>query len=122
MKLLAHEDRERFRMRDVAEAIAAWEHDTTVQQLRSEERQRVYIALYRSHLPTLDDLGVIRYNQARGLVEPTGLLQVFEPYLAEGLDAGTQHLHVAGTSGAQAGPDDRSSAKVTKPLSALFAR
>lgn len=58
-------------MRDVAEQVAAWEHDTTLQELRSEERQRVYIALYQTHLPRLDDAGVIEYNQSRGIVDPT---------------------------------------------------
>jgi len=38
-------------MRDVTEAIAAIENDTTVAQLRSQERQRVYIALYQSAPP-----------------------------------------------------------------------
>ncbi|MFC6990643.1 hypothetical protein ACFQH3_01865 [Haladaptatus sp. GCM10025707] len=58
-------------MRDVAEQVAAWENDTTVQQLHSDERQRVYIALYQTHLPKLDDSGVISYNQSRGLIEMT---------------------------------------------------
>lgn len=56
-------------MRDIAEQVAAWEHDTTVQALMSDQRQRVYIALYQAHLPKLDDEGVIDYNQSRGIVE-----------------------------------------------------
>ncbi|ELZ98095.1 hypothetical protein C440_02568 [Haloferax mucosum ATCC BAA-1512] len=56
-------------MRDIAEQVAAWEHDTTVQALMSDERQRVYIALYQAHLPKLDEQGVIDYNQSRGIVE-----------------------------------------------------
>ena len=62
-------------MRDVAEQVAAWEHDTTLQELRSEERQRVYIALYQTHLPRLDDAGVIEYNQSRGIVEVTDRIE-----------------------------------------------
>ena len=58
-------------MRDVAEQVAAWEHDTTLEALRSEERQRVYIALYQTHLPKLDEAGVIDYEQSRGVVNPT---------------------------------------------------
>jgi len=64
----------RYEMRDIAEQVAAWEHDTTVRQLTSDERQRVYIALYQSHLPKLDDLGLIDYNQKRGIVEETPLI------------------------------------------------
>lgn len=55
-------------MRDVAEQVAAWEHNTTLESLTSVERQRVYIALYQSHLPKLDKMGVIDYNQSRGIV------------------------------------------------------
>ena len=58
-------------MRDIAEQVAAWEHDTTVAQLSSTQRQRVYIPLYQNHLPKLDDAGVIEYNQSRGIVIPT---------------------------------------------------
>jgi hypothetical protein len=85
--LLEHEDTERFVMRDVAEEVAAWEHDTTVQQLVSDERQRVYIALYQSHLPKLDEHDIIDYNQSRGVIEPKPLIAAVEPYLEEGLHA-----------------------------------
>lgn len=68
-------------MRDVAEKIAAWENDTTVANLHSDQRQRVYIALYQSHLPKLDELGVIEYNQARGTIETTSRIDSITDYL-----------------------------------------
>ncbi|MDL5361250.1 hypothetical protein [Halalkalicoccus sp. NIPERK01] len=83
----AHPEQDEFNMRTVAEAIAAWENETTVEQLTSDQRQRVYIALYQSHLPKLDDYGVIEYNQSRGLIVPTPLTMLFEPYLDEEFDA-----------------------------------
>lgn len=92
--LLERSDTEQFQMREVAEAVAAWENDTTTERLTTEQRQRVYIALYQSHLPKLDNHGVIRYDQARGLVEPTPLLAVFGPFLESGLDADTQCLSI----------------------------
>lgn len=70
-------------MSDIAEHIAALEHDTTVDALRSKQRQRVYIALYQSHLPKMDDAGVVDYNQDRGLVEPTPLANSFDRYLQQ---------------------------------------
>lgn len=69
------------RMRDIAEQVAAWEHDTTVQALTSKERQRVYIPLYQNHLPKLDEEGIIDYNQSRGIVERTRLADQLNPYL-----------------------------------------
>ncbi|WP_254522939.1 DUF7344 domain-containing protein [Natrinema caseinilyticum] len=69
------------RMRDVAEQVAAWEHDTTVEELTSTQRQRVYIPLYQSHLSKLDEVGVIDYQQNRGIVERKPLADQFERYL-----------------------------------------
>jgi hypothetical protein len=80
--LLTHED-ETYVMRDIAEAIAAWENETTVEALSSTQRQRVYIALYQSHLPKLDEYGVIEYEQSRGTVVPTELASLFAPYVEE---------------------------------------
>ncbi|WP_248903836.1 DUF7344 domain-containing protein [Halocatena marina] len=68
-------------MRVVTEQVAAWENNTTVTKLTSNARQRVYIALYQSHLPKLDDAGVIAYDQNRGTIEPCSLLDELEPYL-----------------------------------------
>jgi len=79
--LREHDDGEGVDMRDVVDAIAAEEHDTTVQALRSKERQRVYIALYQSHLPKLDDAGVIEYDQRRGWVSRTAATENVERYL-----------------------------------------
>lgn len=70
-------------MRDIAEQVAAWEHDTTVDDLRSDERQRVYIALYQTHLPKLDEYGIIDYNQPRGVVERTERAARFDQYVRE---------------------------------------
>ena len=71
-------------MRDIAEQVAAWEHETTVQQLTSDQRQRVYIALYQSHLPKLADFGIITYNRSRGVVERTPLADRIARYLNPG--------------------------------------
>ena len=117
--LLEHDDTGRFVMRDVAEEVAAWEHDTTVQQLVSDERQRVYIALYQSHLPKLDDHGIIEYNQSRGVVEPTELLQVFEPYLEDGLHT-TTDLEVPADAATES--DARPEGGISETVSSLFSR
>ncbi|WP_425490689.1 DUF7344 domain-containing protein [Haloprofundus salilacus] len=69
------------RMRDIAEQVAAWENDTTVEALMSDQRQRVYIALYQEHLPKLDEDGVIDYNKSRGVVERNDIADQFDPYL-----------------------------------------
>lgn len=76
-------------MRDIAEQVAAWEHDTSIAALDSDERQRVYIPLYQNHLPKLDEEGVIEYNQSRGTVERTSVADQLETYLVDDFTAPT---------------------------------
>lgn len=114
--LLERDDQDVFRMRDMAEEIAAWEHDTTVRQLTSDERQRVYIALYQTHLPKLDDHGVINYDQSRGNVAPTPLLRAFDPYLGSGL------YEAADTLSAPASPENSQPESLTKSVTAFLSK
>ncbi|RZV10825.1 hypothetical protein BDK88_2019 [Natrinema hispanicum] len=53
---------------ELAEQIAAWENDTSVNALNSDQRKRVYVALYQTHLPKMDDAGIVEYDQDRGLI------------------------------------------------------
>jgi hypothetical protein len=112
-----HAEEDRFQMRDLAEEVAAWEHDTTVRQLTSDERQRVYIALYQSHLPKLDEHGIIAYNQSRGVVETTELTPVLDPYLEDGLHAETEL-----TVGVQERESERPRLGLTEAVSILLSR
>ncbi|MFB6131141.1 MAG: hypothetical protein ABEJ28_10010 [Salinigranum sp.] len=66
---------------DLAEQVAAWEHDTTVDALTSKERKRVYVALYQAHLPKLDDNGLVEYDQQRGTLRRTERADLLDPYL-----------------------------------------
>lgn len=59
---------EKVTIGELAERIAAIENDTTVRQLNAQQRKRVYIGLYQSHLPKMADVDVIEFNQSRGHV------------------------------------------------------
>ncbi|MDZ7745790.1 MAG: hypothetical protein U5K28_04430 [Halobacteriales archaeon] len=65
----------------VAEQVAAWEYDVDVEQVSYEERKRVYTALQQSHLPMMDDAGVVEFDKNRGTVEPTAALDDVEVYM-----------------------------------------
>lgn len=86
----------------LAEWIAARENDTTPDALSSDQRKRVYVALYQSHLPKMDDSGVISYDQSRGSVTLTQrgrrLLQYLER--AEPPAERFRRLFVGGSAGA----------------------
>lgn len=58
-----------FRIGEVSEVIAAQENDKQRRALTSEERKRVYVALYQSHLPDIDNKGLIDFNSDRGLID-----------------------------------------------------
>ena len=53
---------------ELAEQIAAWENDIDINALSSDQRKRVYVALYQTHLPKMDDAGIVEYDQDRGLI------------------------------------------------------
>jgi hypothetical protein len=55
---------------DLAEQIAAWENNTELRRITSDERKRVYVGLYQVHLPKMDDRGVVSFNKHRGIIEP----------------------------------------------------
>lgn len=58
-----------IRLSELAERTAARECEKDVSQLHSQERKRVYVSLYQSHLPKLADAEVINYDKPRGTIE-----------------------------------------------------
>ena len=66
---------------DVAEQVAAWEYGVDVEQVSYDERKRVYTALQQSHLPKMDEAGVVEFDKNRGTVEPTSALGDVEVYM-----------------------------------------
>lgn len=66
---------------DVTEQVAAWENDKPVEQLNAQERKRVHISLYQSHLPRLDEEGVIEYDDDADQVSVSESLGNIEVYL-----------------------------------------
>ncbi|WP_266083210.1 DUF7344 domain-containing protein [Haladaptatus caseinilyticus] len=66
---------------DVTNHVAAWEYNTTPTALLSEQRKRVYISLYQTHIPALANAGIIDYNPETGEIQPTSRIRVFDDYL-----------------------------------------
>lgn len=53
----------------LADHVACDEYDCDVETLTTEQRKRVYIALYQSHLPTLAQANVVSYDADESLVK-----------------------------------------------------
>ena len=65
----------------LAERVAAWENDVDHTELDYAERKRVYTALQQSHLPRMDQAGVVHFDKDRGVVEASSVLDDAEIFL-----------------------------------------
>lgn len=65
----------------LAEIVAARENDTSVEELSSQDRKRVYVSLYQTHVPKLVDVGIVEHDTDSGEVELTAQASAIEPYL-----------------------------------------
>lgn len=54
---------------DAAEQIAAWENDTTAEDVSYSQRKSVYTSLLQFHCPKMDELGVIDFDQRDATVK-----------------------------------------------------
>jgi hypothetical protein len=76
-----HEADEQCTLGGLAEYVAAIENDKPESLLSSDERKRVYIALYQCHLPKLDDADVLDFDGDRGTVDPGAHLEYVVEFL-----------------------------------------
>lgn len=72
---------ESLHLGEMVETIAAWENDKEVVETDYADRKRVYTALRQTHLPKLDESGVIEYDRRRGELQPTERLEDVQLYL-----------------------------------------
>jgi predicted transcriptional regulator len=68
-------------LRDLSRQVAAWEYDTDPEAVSSQQRRRLYNALQQSHLPKMDENGIVEYDDDRGTVEPTAALNDLKLFL-----------------------------------------
>jgi DNA-binding transcriptional ArsR family regulator len=70
-------------MRALSEQLAAWENGIEPPQVRPKARKRLYTALHQTHLPKMDQLGVVEYDKDRGIISLTDSMAQFDTYLDE---------------------------------------
>ena len=68
-------------VQNLAEQVAAWENGKPIEELTSQERKRVYIALYQSHLSTMDGEGLVDYDDDEGTVGLSDSMREIDLYL-----------------------------------------
>ena len=68
-------------LRPLVEQVAAWENETTIEAVTRAQRRRVYISLYQTHLPMLEDHGIVDWDPDSHRIELLMSPKLFEPYL-----------------------------------------
>jgi DNA-binding transcriptional ArsR family regulator len=68
-------------LRDLAEQIAAWENDVPIPELNYKQRKRVYTSLHQTHLPKLDEAGIVAYDRDRGTIRLADRAAELDGYL-----------------------------------------
>lgn len=91
-----HEQDAPVQLTDAAAHIASRENGKPRSELDNEERRRVYISLYQTHLQLLFDRGVIDWNEGTNTIELADVSPV-EPYLDtnETIDRRWDHVHLS---------------------------
>ncbi|QFU84937.1 DUF7344 domain-containing protein [Natronorubrum aibiense] len=70
----------------LVEQVAAWENETDPDEVTRTQRRRVYISLYQTHLPMLEEHGIVDWDPDDHAIELLPGDDVFEPYLDHRLE------------------------------------
>lgn len=70
----------------LVEQVAAWENDTDPDDVTRAQRRRVYISLYQTHLPMLEDHGIVEWDADGHSIELLPSESTFDPYLDRHVD------------------------------------
>lgn len=66
---------------ELAREIAAMENGVSLDELTRQQRKRVYVSLYQTHLPKLEDTGIIEYDEDGNDVKLTNRAHEMDSYL-----------------------------------------
>lgn len=68
---------------ELATQIAVWENDMPEEELSDQDVKRVYVSLYQTHIPKLEDWGIVTYDGDSGTVELTDRAGEVDRYLSQ---------------------------------------
>lgn len=68
-------------VQELADEIAAMENDVAVDELTRQQHKRVYVSLYQTHLPKLEECGITEYDDEREEVRLTDRAGEIDVYL-----------------------------------------
>jgi DNA-binding transcriptional ArsR family regulator len=68
---------------ELAQELAAWENETSVEELTEQQRKRVYVSLYQTHIQKLAQAGLIEYDQDAASVRLADGMDQIDRYLSD---------------------------------------
>lgn len=68
-------------LRDLSERVAAWENGVRAEAVTYKQRMRVYTALRQTHLPKMDEAGIVEFDKDRSTISLTDHGTDLEVYL-----------------------------------------
>ena len=69
-------------VQELADEIAAMENDVEVEELTRQQQKRVYVSLYQTHLPKLEESGISEYDDEAEVVRLTERATEIDEYLS----------------------------------------
>ena len=83
-------------LNDLAAEIAAKENEVPKRELTSQQRKRAYVSLYQTHVPKLEEVGVIEYDSETGEIVLTEQADQIDRHLDTDDDGGPwQRVYLA---------------------------
>lgn len=67
----------------LAREVAAWENDVPAEELSDQQEKRVYVSLYQTHIPKLENAGIVEYDSDNGEIRLTRTVGQLNRYLPE---------------------------------------
>lgn len=71
----------RVDLRELSRQLSAWENGVDPEEIMHRDRKAVYTALRQTHLPKMDDVGIVNWDPNRGYIEPAEEFSDVEVYL-----------------------------------------
>lgn len=87
-----------MQLTELAEEIAALEMDCAVDELTKQQRKRVYVSLYQTHVPKMEEVGIVSYDADDGTVELASGVNAVDEFLTEPEQTYTWYRYYLGLS------------------------
>lgn len=72
---------------ELAKHLAAWENDADPEELTRQDEKRVYVSLYQTHVPKLEEQGIVDYDGDSSIVSLTGRAYELDRFLSSSDDS-----------------------------------